>query len=229
MKKHYPWLWFDADGTLFDYDRAECTALRLAFQSLDIPYADEFLDIYRGINQKLWQALERSEITPALLPVRRFEQLREALHLDYSPSQMSAAYLEYLALQTDLIDGAQDVLHALQATCRIAVVTNGLKVVQRNRMAHSAIREYISGLIISEEVGAAKPEPAFFEAAFARLGHPAKSDVLLIGDSLSSDIQGGVDYGLDTCWYNSEAEPRPADLPVTYEIKHLPELLEIIS
>jgi 2-haloacid dehalogenase len=229
MKKHYPWLWFDADGTLFDYNRAEGIALEQTFHSIGIPFDDEYLDVYRRINQGLWQALERREITPAVLPVRRFELLREALQLDYSPIRMSAAYLEHLALRTELIDGAYEVLHALHTTCRIAVVTNGLQDVQRRRLAHSEIRDFISELIISEEVGAAKPEPAFFATAFARLGSPAKSEVLLIGDSLSSDIQGGADYGLDTCWYNPSGEPRPGALPITYEIAHLRDLLELLG
>jgi 2-haloacid dehalogenase len=228
MKKHYPWLCFDADGTLFDYDHAENIALKQAFQSLHIPFEDTYLDIYGRINQQLWQALERREITPTVLQVRRFELLLETLHLAGSPTQISAAYLEQLALRAELIDGAADVLHALEGACRFAIVTNGLQAVQRSRLAHSAIRDCISELIISEEVGAAKPKPAFFEAAFARLGHPARSDVLVIGDSLSSDMQGGVDYGLDTCWYNPAGAPRPGDLPITYEIAHLRELLEIL-
>jgi 2-haloacid dehalogenase len=228
MKKHYPWLWFDADGTLFDYDRAEKTALQRAFQSVDMPFEPEYLRVYRRINQQLWQALERQEITPALLQVRRFELLHEALQLNGSPTQMSAAYVEQLALCAELMDGAEEVLRTLQATCQLAIVTNGLLAVQRSRLARSRIRDYITELIISEEVGAAKPEPAFFAAAFARMGHPAKSDVLLIGDSLSSDMQGGLDYGLDTCWYNPAGEPRPHGLPITYEIEHLRDLLKML-
>ena len=126
------------------------------------------------------------------------------------------------------MDGAEEVLRTLQATCRLAIVTNGLLAVQRSRLARSRIRDYIAELIISEEVGAAKPEPAFFTAAFARMGQPAKSDVLLIGDSLSSDMQGGLDYGLDTCWYNPAGEPRPNGLPITYEIGHLHDLLKML-
>ena len=229
MRKHYPWLWFDADGTLFDYNRAEGIALKKVFQSVNTPFEDEYLDIYRRINQQLWQALEQREITPAVLQVRRFELLLEAIQLTCSPSQMSTAYVEQLAICADLIDGAYDVLHTLQGTCRFAIVTNGLQAVQRSRLAHSPIRDYITELIISEEVGAAKPKPAFFAAAFARLGYPTKSDVLMIGDSLTSDMQGGVDYGLDTCWYNPTAEPRPSNLQITYEIAHLRELLEVLD
>ncbi len=229
MKKHYPWLWFDADDTLFDFGKAEKAALAKTFELLNLPYKDSDMEIYQRINQGLWQAMERHEITPSVLQVRRFELLLEALELTSSPSQMGASFLEQLALCAELIDGAQDVLNALQGTSRIAIVTNGLKAVQRNRLALSPIREYISELIISEEVGAAKPKPEFFEAAFAKTGSPAKGDVLLIGDSLSSDIRGGVDYGLDTCWYNPKAEPRPEDLQVTYEIGNLRELLELVG
>jgi 2-haloacid dehalogenase len=228
MRKHYPWLLFDADGTLFDYDHAEGIALKQAFQSVNTAYRDEYLAIYRRINQQLWLALERREITPAVLQVRRFERLLETLGVTGSPLEISAAYLEQLALRTELVDGAYEVLQTLRATCRLAIVTNGLQAVQRGRLARSAIRDFISELIISEEIGAAKPKPAYFDIAFARLGNPAKGDVLIVGDSLTSDMQGGADYGLATCWYNPAGEPRPSALPITYEIKHLRELLEIV-
>lgn len=229
MKKHYSWLWFDADGTLFDYNRAEATALKNAFHSLTLPFEDDYLGVYRGINSKLWRALEQQEITPAVLRFRRFELLLESLRLRGSPDQMSTAYIEQLGICAELIDGAYEVLNTLHGTFRFAIVTNGLQAVQRSRLAHSGIRDFITELIISEEVGAAKPQAAFFDAAFERTGHPDKSDVLIIGDSLTSDIKGGVDYGLDTCWYNPTAEPRPDSLPITYEIRHLCELPEILG
>lgn len=230
MKKHYPWLWFDADGTLFDYNRAEASALKNTFQSLNLPFEKGYLDVYQQINKELWQALEQGEITPAALKSRRFALLLESLRLRGSAEQISTAYLEQLATCAELIEGAYEVLQALHGRSRIAVVTNGLQSVQRGRLAHSKIRDFIDELIISEEVGAAKPQPAFFEAALARTGNPPKSDVLIIGDSLSSDIRGGLDYGLDTCWYNPASEPRPADQgQITYEIRRLSELLELLD
>ena len=229
MKKHYPWLWFDADGTLFDYNRAEAAALRNTFQSLTLPFEDSYLDVYRKINHGLWQALERQEITQAVLRFRRFELLMEALQMSGSPEQMSSAYVEQLSICSELMDGAYEVLQALQGKSQIAIVTNGLQTVQRGRLEHSTIREFITELIISEEVGAAKPHASFFDAAFARCGYPSKSDVLIIGDSLTSDIQGGVDYGIDTCWYNPECETQPEGLEITYQIRHLSELPEIIE
>ena len=229
MKKHYPWLWFDADGTLFDYNRAEATALQKAFELLSVQFEVRYLDIYREINGGLWQALERQEIKPDVLRVRRFELLLEALQLSGVPDQLSATYVEQLALCAELMEGAYEVLQTLHKTSRIAIVTNGLQAVQRSRLEHSSIRGFISELIISEEVGAAKPAPSFFDAAFERAGRPPKSDVLIIGDSLTSDMRGGVDYGIDTCWYNPAGEARPDNLPITYEIRQLHELLEMVE
>lgn len=229
MKKHYPWLWFDADGTLFDYDRAEATALRRAFASLELPFEETYLDTYRAINAKLWQALERGEITQAVLRPRRFERLLEVLQLSASIERMSDLYLEQLAICAELKEGAYEVLQALSQTCKIAIVTNGLQSVQRGRFARSTIRPFVRELIISEEIGAAKPSGIFFEIASARTGNPPKKDVLLIGDSLTSDIRGGADYGIDTCWYNPSGQPKPEGLEITYEIRQLQELLEMFE
>jgi 2-haloacid dehalogenase len=217
MKKHYPWLFFDADGTLFDYNRAEAIAFRKAFEILEFQFEDSYLDTYQKINRELWKALERHEVTPAVLRLRRFELLLESLQLTGSADELNVAYVEQLGLCTDLIDGAYELLETLSRTSRIAIVTNGLEAVQRSRLMHSSIYPFITHLIISEEVGAAKPHPAFFDAAFARTGQPARSEVLIIGDSLTSDIQGGVNYGIDTCWYNR------------YELRSLRELLEVVE
>ena len=233
MKKHYPWLWFDADGTLFDYERAEGLALNNTFGSLDLYFEDGYLDIYQRINQGLWRALEKQEISSDALRVRRFELLLEALKVTGSADQMSATYIEQLGLRAELMDGAYEVLDTLHGKCKFAIVTNGLQAVQYSRLACSTIKDFISELIISEEVGAAKPQAAFFDEAFTRIAarneRPAKSEVLIIGDGLTSDIRGGVDYGIDTCWYNPRAEARPENLPITYEIRHLHELLELLD
>lgn len=229
MKKHYPWLWFDADGTLFDYDRAEGIALRKTFQVLGLRYEDRYLDVYRRVNAELWRAFERQEVTQAVLRERRFELMLQAVELDGSPELWSNTYIEQLAACTDLLDGALEVLKALHRSCRIAILTNGLQAVQRGRLARSSIKEYISEMIVSEEIGTAKPHRSFFETAFARTGNPAESEVLMIGDSLTSDIKGAADCGIDTCWYNPEGLPRPKGLPVTYEIGHLRELMELVQ
>ena len=229
MKKHYAWLWFDADGTLFDYNRAEAAALRNTFHSLTLPFEDSYLDVYRRINHDLWQALERQEITQAVLGSRRFEQLMEALQVSGSPEQMGSVYVEQLSICSELIDGAYDVLQTLYEKSQIAIVTNGLQAVQRGRLEYSSIKPFVRELIISEEIGAAKPGAAFFDTAFDRCGSPSKQDVLIIGDSLTSDIRGGLDYGIDTCWFNPSGETRPQGWAITYEIRQLQDVLQIVN
>jgi 2-haloacid dehalogenase len=229
MKKHYPWLWFDADNTLFDYNKAETTALLKSFQLFNLRFEEGYMDSYRRINQDLWHSLERQEIKPEVLRVRRFELFLEDIKMTASVEQLAATYIEQLGLCFDLVDGAYEVLNTLHAKSKIAIITNGLTAVQRSRLGLSPIKPFISELIISEEIGAAKPHAAFFDTAFERTGNPPKSDVLIIGDSLSSDMQGGLNYGIDTCWFNPQGVPRPVDLKLTYEINHLRELLEIVE
>lgn len=225
----YSCLLFDADGTLFDYDKAEKSALRGAFNCVEAIFRDEYLETYRCINKQLWEALERREIAASALSVRRFEMLLEALELTCSAAHLSQAYLEQLSLSSELIEDAFEVLHQLSEKFVLAVVTNGFQAVQRSRLERSSIKSLIQHLIISEEVGAAKPKAAFFDAAFARLNNPRRDEVLLIGDSLTADIRGGVDYGIDTCWFNPMGLPRPDGLSITYEIKVLKELLGLLS
>jgi 2-haloacid dehalogenase len=224
----YTWLLFDADGTLFDYDRAEGTALEHAFVELGVAFEPACLDLYREINMRVWRQFENGQITAEQLRLRRFELLFEALSQPLAPAEFSPIYLRHLARGSHLIDGASEVVPALCAKYRLALITNGLRDVQRPRLAGSAIRDCFAEVIISEEIGAAKPDPAIFDAAFARLGRPPRTEVLLVGDSLTSDIAGGRRYGLDTCWFNPTGAARPADATSTYEIRHLNELARML-
>ncbi len=220
----YRWLLFDADGTLFDYDRAERVALEQALTQIGVVFTLGHLAAYRQINQALWQGVEKGEVTPGVVKVRRFELLLETLLVRHPPAALSARYLECLANCSELVQDAAAVLAELHRTYRIAILTNGLTVVQRGRLARSVIRQHVSDIIISEEIGAAKPAREFFDTAFARLGHPAKREVLMIGDGWSSDIQGAVRYGIHACWYNPGRKPRPASVEITREITSLREL-----
>ena len=224
----YKWLLFDADGTLFDFDRAEASALCKTLEQFGVLFTPERLATYQRINNQLWRALENGLITPGDLKVRRFESFFEELQLDLSPHSFSLAYLEQLGTCSELIAGAVEILQALHTRYQLAIVTNGLKAVQRSRLACSPIRDYIAEMVISEEVGAAKPDLAIFDAAFERIGRPLKSEALMIGDSLTSDIEGGYRYGVDTCWYNPTNQSQSADLKITYQIGNLAELADIL-
>jgi 2-haloacid dehalogenase len=225
----YRWLLFDADGTLFDFARAETSALARTFAQFDLLLAPDTADIYRRINQQCWQALERAELTPERLPTRRFELLFAAEGIAANAEAFGAAYLANLAQSAYLLDGVIEMLAALRDRYRFAIITNGLALVQHGRLARSAIRDDIAALTISEEVGSAKPAPGIFDAAFASMGDPAKAEVLMIGDSLTSDIQGALDYGIDACWFNPGLLSQPGSLPITYEISRLDELIELLG
>jgi YjjG family noncanonical pyrimidine nucleotidase len=224
--QRYQWLLFDADGTLFDFDRAESTALGQAFRLIGVPFDSGYLATYQRINQALWQAVERREITPGDVKVRRFELLLEAIGVGHSAARFSHNYLECLAACSELVEDASEVLRALRGKYRMAILTNGFQVVQRGRLASLVIRQYIAEIIISEEIGFSKPAREFFDVALARLGHPSQQDVLMIGDGWASDIQGAIQYGIDACWYNPGRKPRPASFEITREIASLRELVD---
>ena len=135
--KQYQWLLFDADGTLFDYDRAESAALEQVFQSIGVKFDPAWLTAYQRVNQALWQAVEKGELTPDVVKVRRFELLLPAIGLSYSPAAVSARYLEFLADCSELIEGAAEVVQALHGKYRVAILTNGLQAVQRRRLTRS--------------------------------------------------------------------------------------------
>jgi len=225
----YHWLLFDADGTLFDYDRAESTALRQVFHRMGIAFDAAYVPAYRRINQALWQDVEKGEITPGIVKERRFELLLAGIGVEHSPAVFSAIYLECLATCSHLMEEAEEVLRVLCGKYRLAILTNGLREVQRSRLERSAIRQFISEIVISEEVGSAKPAREFFDAALARLAQPARSEVLMIGDGWPADIEGAVRYGIDACWYNPDRKPRPAQLKIVREIASLSELISWLA
>jgi 2-haloacid dehalogenase len=224
--QRYQWLLFDADGTLFDFDRAEVMAFEQAFGLIGITFDPGYLATYQRINQVLWQAVERGEITPAVVKMRRFELLLQDIEVDVSANVLSDNFLECLAACSELIEDASEVLQALRKKYRMAILTNGLQVVQRGRLARSMIRDYFTETIISEEIGFSKPAREFFDVAMTRLGHPPIRQVLMIGDGWNSDIQGAVQYGIDACWYNPRRKPRPTSLEITREIASLRELVK---
>jgi 2-haloacid dehalogenase len=222
----YTWFLFDADGTLFDYDKAEPVALANTFAQFGYAFDPAYADAYRAINAQLWRDFELGRIEQARIKALRFAQLFAATGLTAPPDPVAfgARYLENLGNCTHLIAGAEHVIAVLGGMARLALITNGLQIVQRARLAQSPLGSAFAVVVISEEVGASKPHPGIFDVAFARMGQPPKDAVLMIGDSLTSDMRGGVDYGLDTCWFNPSGAPRPADLPITYEIRALDEL-----
>jgi 2-haloacid dehalogenase len=222
----YSWLLFDADDTLFDFPKAEANALKWTLEQAGLPFLPEFFALYSRFNQQVWGEFERGEVTSVELRVRRFRLFFDEAHLNANPQVVSPLYLANLALGVDLLPGAEEVVRALRGLYHLSLVTNGLKDVQRPRLEHSALRDCFEKVFISEEVGAAKPSRDYFDTVFREIGQPPKASVLLIGDSLTSDMRGGVDYGIDTCWYNPKG--KTTELPITYQISLLQNLLDLL-
>lgn len=225
----YDWLLFDADGTLFDYDRAEASALGKSFGEAGVNFSAEMLAAYRAINRDLWQELEKGLIKPAVLKVRRFELLLSTLGLAIPPAEFSHRYLEHLAHASDVMEGAEELITACAPKFKLALLTNGLSHVQRTRLAHSPIGKHFSVLVISEEIGAAKPAAAFFEHAFQLMGEPAPGRTLMVGDNWNSDITGAVKHGAQACWFNPARLPRPTDPHIQFEITRLEEMNQVLE
>ena len=225
----YTWVLFDADGTLFDYARAESTALERAFAHNGYRFEPGHLVAYQRINHQVWLEFERGELAQADLQVKRFAQLFDELGLTGDPADLSHRYLVHLGGVPDLLDGAEELIRGLQGRVGLALITNGLASVQRPRLAASSISDCFDPVLISEEIGLAKPDPRIFELAFERMGSPARDEVLIVGDSLSSDIRGGNNYGIDTCWYNPAGKERGPEVDVSYEVRVLSEIRDVVE
>jgi len=223
----YELILLDADGTLFDYDRAEKYAIETTFGDFGLDYSDAILARYRVVNDALWKELERGNITSGELRVERFRRLLAEIR-EADAEALSRRYLHHLARGSYLIDGAEDICRYMARRYTLAILTNGITEVQRSRLGKSALHEIISHIIISEEVGFSKPDPRIFEYAMSMFGHPRRETVLMVGDSLSSDIRGGVNAGIDTCWYNPHGAPCSEDLAPTREIRTLQELRQLL-
>lgn len=228
-RRRYTWLLLDADGTLFDYDKSEAAALKKTFADAGQEFEAGYIGIYRSINGSLWRDFEMGRVTPDEIKICRFERLFRAIGKAGDPAAFSKTYLRHLAEAADLIEGAEAVLHALYSHVGLVLITNGLQAVQRSRLARSGIARYLHAIVISEEAGFSKPDSGIFDVAFQEMKHPPKNEVLLLGDSLTSDISGGIRYGIDTCWFNPHCRPLPEDMVMTYEISRLEQLLEIVD
>ncbi|HEY4430914.1 MAG TPA: YjjG family noncanonical pyrimidine nucleotidase [Paenibacillus sp.] len=225
----YDVILFDADDTLFDYGMAESHALSNAFLHFGMPTgAADYAASYQEINHALWRDLEQGKISSASLRVERFNRLFAANALELDPEAFSEAYLRFLGEGTFLMQGAIELCEEL-ADCRLAIITNGIKDVQTSRIQGSPLSETFEQIIISEEAGCQKPETGIFDYAFAKLGISDKEKVLIVGDSLTSDIQGGINYGIDTCWFNPLGKENVSGAEPKYEIRSLSELLDIVG
>ena len=228
MNRRYDVLLCDADDTLFDFHQAEANAFAIACEAAGFSSTPERLTLYSGINDALWKLLEKGGITQKELRVRRFEQFLQAVGKDCDPMAIADTYADALGRQNVPLPGAVEAVRRWSEILPVIIVTNGISAIQRGRMALSPIREYIAGMIVSEEVGAAKPDPRMLVMAMEEAGVTDRARALMLGDSLTSDMQGAVNAGIDACWFNPHGKENVRKLPIRYEIRSLGEVDDIL-
>ncbi len=228
--KRYKGFLFDADNTIFDYDRAETEALTATLgAALPAVPLEEALEAYRGINAGFWRKFEQGIVSLEELKSGRFQGLLDALRTEGDAGAISAQYLQQLSERAYFLPFAREVIEELSRSFALALVTNGIGMVQRGRLARSGIGRHFQALIISEELGIAKPDPRFFHAAVKAISIPPE-ELLCIGDNPGSDIEGARAAGIDACWYAPKGQPWPGPgAPPLFVISDLREILDLAS
>lgn len=225
----YDVIFFDIDDTLFDFGKSEKGALHKTFMEFGLPHGlADYRASYREISNVLWGELEQGKLAISTLGVERFRRLFALHHVDIDAANFNRNYLKNLSTEIHLIDGAKELFDSLSEQ-RSAVITNGFKHVQIPKIENSPLHRTFEQIIISEEAGFQKPDKRIFNYAFSKLGMTEDSTALMVGDSLTSDMQGGINYGIDTCWFNPHHKENPIGIKPTYQIAHLTELIDIVK
>jgi YjjG family noncanonical pyrimidine nucleotidase len=227
MKK-YDYLLFDADNTLFDFHASEAFALEQVLTDLGIAFIQGHMDTYRVINHEVWRNFENGKLEKSKLRGRRFELFFRELNIRADIDRVATEYLEHLSHTAFMIPGAEALLEEVSKNHKLVLVTNGLKEVQRPRLSRSTIEHHFEAVVVSDEIGYAKPDAAFFDYVFNTIQYPDKSRVLMIGDNINADIRGGLEYGLDSCWYNPDRKTKENGILPTYEIENISHLRDIL-
>jgi YjjG family noncanonical pyrimidine nucleotidase len=225
----YPYLLFDADDTLFDFPKASERAFDCMCRANDIPNTPETGQLYYDINQALWDAFDRGEVTKEFVTLERYVRFLRALGLRRDAAQCNRDYLSALGQSVYPLPHAEEVCRALAARGHhLYIVTNAVASVQRNRLKTCPFGEVFDGAFISEEAGASKPSKAYYDYIRAQVPGLTADNTLVIGDSLATDIRGANNAGLPCCWYNPTGTTREDGFRIDYEISDLRQLLEIV-
>ncbi len=235
----YRTLLFDLDLTLFDFAASERLAFAECAAAAGLPTTPEVFARYKVINGRLWAGVERGEVTPAEAGRRRFDELLAEFGSASAPTGVSSDELGQmfqhgLGAHGELYPEAAPVLDALAEHAELGLVTNGLTAVQRAKVARLGLDRWFEPIVISDEVGLAKPDPAIFDLTFNELDrvHGARerrAQTVMIGDSLTSDMAGARAAGIATCWFNPTGAQRPTGVELSLECQSLVDLIEALS
>ena len=224
----YTTVLFDLDHTLLDSQASEAAAFDVTMRSVGIEPTPEVFATYDRLNQALWRQVEAGALSPNDVKVRRFEQLLDAVGVCADPVEMGATFVNGLADHGELYDGAAQLLIDVAAMCRLALVTNGIGTVQRGRLDRLGLADVFEVVSISGEMGTSKPGRAIFDTTFDAMGIADRSSAVMIGDSLASDIQGGINAGVDTIWFNPQQAANHTAVVPTHETSELTQLSALL-
>lgn len=224
------YVFLDVDDTLLDFGKAEAQAIKTTFERIGIPATPEVIKRYSEINSRQWGLLEKGVLTREQVLVSRFDILFDELGIKNVPSEMAQASYEYLlGIGHYFVDGAPELLEELRDKYELYVVSNGTASVQDRRIKSAGIAPYFKRIFISERIGADKPSRKFFDAVFSEIDGFDRTRAIIVGDRLTSDILGGINAGVRTCWFNPNAQSSDPEIPADYEIRALSELPELLK
>ncbi|MYM58901.1 pyrimidine 5'-nucleotidase [Vibrio sp. OCN044] len=220
----YDWILFDADETLFHFDAFKGMQLMFSRKGVDFTQAD--YNQYQEVNKPLWVAYQNGKIDAHELKHSRFLQWAEKLGT--TTMELNSAFLNAMADICTLLPGARDLIDSLSERAKLGIITNGFEELQDVRLEKTGLKKFFEQVIISEQVGVAKPDKKIFDYALGKMNYPCKSRVLMVGDTLQSDIVGGINFGIETCWLNRHNVEKEEGLEPTYIVSSLVELKKIL-
>lgn len=225
----YEWIFFDLDNTLMDFTNAARKAFSSTFIDFGLIEREGHHDIYDEANSRVWKDFENGKIDAVRLRRKRFDDFFLMANIRGIDSwEFNKVYIEYLVEYSIMLDGSIELLDALKNKVKLAIITNGLKEAQRPRIKRLDIGKYFETIIVSDEIGVSKPHRAYFDIVMETCGNPPKDKILVVGDSLNSDMKGAINYGLDSCWCNLFGQVNRSKIQPLFEINALRELRQIL-
>ncbi|WP_281885197.1 YjjG family noncanonical pyrimidine nucleotidase [Paenibacillus sp. YYML68] len=226
----YELILLDVDDTLLDFQLAEEQALVRVFLEQNIHIDQLMMDRFRAINQRLWTQFELGYIELNTLRTERFMRLLTEFHIDGDANRCSEAFLQHLSEEAFMMEGALELCNYLSdQKYRLGIITNGIREVQIRRLQKAGIFDRFEEVIVSEDAGFQKPHQGIFDYTLNKLKVSSKEHVLIIGDSITSDIQGGIQYGIHTCWFNPLGKKNASSFSPNYEIRRLMDVVRILE
>lgn len=219
----------DLDDTLLDFHKAEEIALRETLIRMELEPRSDTIALYSTINAGLWEMLEQGRIQRQQILTQRFDRLFAALGVNRSAGEAKEIYGGLLGTGHYFMPGAPELLEELSPCYDLYLASNGSVDVQESRIASAGIAHYFKGIFLSQQLGADKPQKGFFDGCFRAIPHFSHESTIMVGDSLTSDICGGIRAGIHTCWYNPDGKPRRQDILPEYEINQLGELPPLLE